>query len=158
MAVKLIKDDGGSSDDVQNIEDATTPTDLDPKADKKLLRRLDLHVLPWLCLLYALSLFDRNSISTAKIVGLVDDLKLVGNHYSVALLSFFPTYILIELPANTLIRKFGPKRMLTCMIICWGTVAMCFGFVNTFSQLIALRVLLGIFEGGFNVSLILALT
>ncbi|OBT74363.1 hypothetical protein VF21_06798 [Pseudogymnoascus sp. 05NY08] len=150
MAVKLIKDDGGSSDDVQNIEDATTPTDLNPKADKKLLRRLDLHVLPWLCLLYALSLFDRNSISTAKIVGLVDDLKLLGNHYSVALLSFFPTYILIELPANTLIRKFGPKRMLTCMILCWGTVAMCFGFVNTFTQLIALRVLLGIFEGGFN--------
>jgi sugar phosphate permease len=120
--------------------------------DKKLLRRIDLRVLPWICLLYALSLIDRTNISAAKVAGMAKDLVLTGNRYNIALLSFFPTYVATEIPSNSIIRLLGTKRYLGFLILSWGTVAMCFGFVHSLGQLVALRVLLGLFEGGFNVS------
>lgn len=55
-------------------------------AEKRLVRRIDLRVLPFLCALYALSLIDRSSISAAKIVGMAVDLELTGNQYNIALL------------------------------------------------------------------------
>ncbi|KAF4968641.1 hypothetical protein FSARC_4016 [Fusarium sarcochroum] len=118
--------------------------------EKKLVRRIDLHVLPWLCITYALSLIDRTNIAAAKVVGMVVDLDLVGNRYNVALLAFFFTYIAAEIPSNAFIRNLGSQRYLTFLIASWGAVAMCFGFVKTYGQLVALRVLLGLLEGGFN--------
>lgn len=71
-ADKLEVEDGGSQ--------ALSP------AEKRLVRKIDLRVLPFLCALYALSLIDRSSISAAKIVGMAVDLNLTGNKYNIALL------------------------------------------------------------------------
>lgn len=65
---------------------------------------------------------------------------------------FFIPYMLTEIPSNSIIRSVGTQRYLTFLIVSWGAVAMCFGFIHTFGQLVALRILLGLFEGGFNVS------
>lgn len=119
--------------------------------ERKLLRKVDLYVLPWISLTYALSLIDRTNIAAAKISGMEKDLNLTGNKYSIALLIFFIPYILTEIPSNAILRRIGPRTYLTIMVFCWGIVAMCFGFVKNFGQLAALRVLLGIFEGGFQV-------
>lgn len=62
--------------------------------------------------------------------------------------------MLTEIPSNSIIRSVGTQRYLTFLIVSWGAVAMCLGFIHTFGQLIALRILLGLFEGGFNVSFI----
>ena len=122
--------------------------------EKKLLRRIDFFVMPWISILYALSLIDRTNIAAANVAGMVPALNLHGNMYSVALLSFFPTYIFAMIPGNTIVRHVGTKKYLSIMICSWGVVAMCQGFVTNFSQLVALRVLLGLFEGGYNVSLL----
>ncbi|OAL43333.1 MFS general substrate transporter [Pyrenochaeta sp. DS3sAY3a] len=118
--------------------------------ERRLVRKIDLRVMPLLCLLYALSLIDRSIISAAKISGMAQDLKLTGNRYNVALLIFFIPYMLTEIPSNSIIRSVGTQRYLGSLIFCWGIVTMCFGFVHTFGQLVALRFLLGVFEGGFN--------
>jgi hypothetical protein len=39
------------------------------KFEKRLLRKLDLRLVPWLCLLYLLSFLDRTNIGNAKIQG-----------------------------------------------------------------------------------------
>ncbi len=121
-------------------------------SDQKLLRRIDFHVLPPLCLLYALSLIDRTNIASASIAGLTTDLKLVGNQYSITLLAFFPTYILAEIPSNMIVRRLKTRYYLTGLILSFGIIAMCQGFIKSFAQLTTLRILLGIFEGAFNVS------
>lgn len=130
----------------------TNETPVQTEDDRKLVRKIDLYVLPWLCITYALSLIDRTNIAAAKIVGMQVDLRLKGNQYNIALLLFFIPYILTEIPSNGIIRRVGTQRYLTILVAGWGVIAMCFGFVKTFGQLIALRVLLGVFEGGFNVS------
>ena len=44
---------------------------IDPVAEKKLLRKLDWKLIPWLCLLYLISFLDRTNIGNAKIQGMV---------------------------------------------------------------------------------------
>jgi hypothetical protein len=53
--------------------------------EKKLLRRIDLALVPYLSLLYLLSFLDRVNIGQANVAGLKQDLRLVGNEYQIAL-------------------------------------------------------------------------
>lgn len=123
------------------------------REERKLLQKIDFYVLPCICITYTLSQIDRTNISSAKIAGMAIDLRLVRNRYSVALLISFIPYVCSELPTTAIIRRVGSKILLTILILGWGTVAMCFGFVKNFEQLAALQVLLGLFDGGFNVCL-----
>ncbi|KAL4809778.1 major facilitator superfamily domain-containing protein [Aspergillus unguis] len=118
--------------------------------ERKILRKIDLRILPMLCALCAISQIDRVNIGTAKIAGMVEELELTGNRYSVALLIFFPTYVCAELPANIIAKRFGAMRYLSLLAFCWGVTALSQGLVQTYGQLCALRVLLGLFEGGLN--------
>jgi hypothetical protein len=124
----------------------------DAAFDKRLVRKIDFHVIPILIILFTFSLIDRNIIATARVAGMGNALDLTGNRYSVALLVLFPLYILIELPTTFVLRKISVKAFFFGMVFCWGIVAMCHAFVKTFPQLVAVRILLGLFEGSFQVS------
>lgn len=63
---------------------------IDPVIEKALLRKLDLHVVAPLMLLFFLAFLDRVNIGNAKIQGMTKELKMVGHDYNVALLIFFP--------------------------------------------------------------------
>lgn len=52
------------------------------KLDKKLMWKIDLFLIPWLCLLYLVSFLDRTNIGNAKIQGLQTDLKMTNNEYN----------------------------------------------------------------------------
>ena len=49
---------------------------------KKVLRKMDLHLIPMLALLYLLAFLDRGNIGNARIEGLDKDLKLTGGQYN----------------------------------------------------------------------------
>jgi hypothetical protein len=74
------------------------------------------------------------------------------SRYSIALLVFFPTYALFELPSNLLIRRVGARYWLSFLIVCWGIMVLAMGFVLNWVPLVALRVLLGAFEAGCKLS------
>lgn len=80
--------------DSEHIEQV--PSSATSASERRLIRKIDLHVLPLLCLLYAFSLIDRSIISAAKVVGMAKDLHLTGNRYNVALLGSLAT----EVPAT----------------------------------------------------------
>jgi MFS family permease len=76
------------------------------------------------------------------------DLNLSGNDYNVALLSFFVTYILFEVPSNLIIKRVRPSIYLSSIMSLWGIATMAQGLVKNLRSLIALRLLIGIFEAG----------
>jgi hypothetical protein len=43
---------------------------IDPATERKLVRKLDWRLIPWLCLLYLISFLDRTNIGNAKIQGI----------------------------------------------------------------------------------------
>lgn len=57
--------------------------------DRKLMRKVDRWMIPWLCLLYLLSFLDRTNIGNARLAGLEADLGMRGHDYNKSLTIFF---------------------------------------------------------------------
>jgi MFS family permease len=117
-------------------------------AEKKLLWKIDLHVLPILWVLYMFAFLDRVNIGNAKIQGLTKDLHMTGTQYNVASMILFVPYILLEVPSNIIIKKIAPSVWLSGLMFFWGITTMCQGFVKSYAELLVCRVFLGIFEAG----------
>lgn len=55
---------------------------IDPVAEKKLLRKIDIHLIPILWLLFLCAFIDRINIGNARIQGLEKDLNMHGSDYN----------------------------------------------------------------------------
>jgi len=97
--------DEKSKDHLKVISDDDAElTDIDPALDRRLTRKFDVHIVPWLFGLWLLAFIDRSNIGNANIVGLPSDLHLVGNDFNVALTVFYVPYILIDVPSNWFVK------------------------------------------------------
>ncbi|GLA61424.1 hypothetical protein AtubIFM55763_006016 [Aspergillus tubingensis] len=101
------------------VVEASTGDNIDPALEKKLLRKLDWRVIPALWFLFLVSFMDRSNIGNAKIAGMSKELHLVGNDYNLAVTMFTVAYVIFGMPANLLVKKFGPK-MLVLYMFTWG--------------------------------------
>ncbi|KAI0480070.1 major facilitator superfamily domain-containing protein [Xylariaceae sp. FL0804] len=128
--------------------------DADADAERRLVRKLDLHVYPILFVIYVFSFLDRINISNARIQGLVEDLDLTGNRFNIALFVYFIPYLLLEIPSNMIIKKMRPSLYLSALMAAWGLVNMCMGFVKTYQGLVVLRFFLGVLEAGVTPGII----
>ncbi len=115
---------------------------------RKLMWKIDLCLIPPVCLLYLLSFLDRTNVSNAKVYGLSEDLNLEGDQFNTALTVFFAPYIIFEIISNYLLKRFRPHVWLSICIFCFGAVTIGVGFVKSFGGFAACRVLLGVFESG----------
>jgi MFS family permease len=84
----------------------------------------------------------------AKIQGLTEDLHMENIDYNIALFVFFVPYILFEVPSNIILKKLAPSTWLSLIMVLWGVSTIGMGLVNNFEGLVAMRVLLGLFEAG----------
>ena len=57
--------------------------DIDHALDRRITRKFDLHIVPWLFGLWLLAFIDRSNIGNARIDGLTQDLKLDGNKFNI---------------------------------------------------------------------------
>ncbi|KIL65769.1 hypothetical protein M378DRAFT_161779 [Amanita muscaria Koide BX008] len=126
--------------------------------EKTILRKLDLHILPIVTLIYLASFLDRTNIGNARIAGLEKDLNLHGTQFDTALAVFFITYILCEIPSNVFLRKFRAHRWLGFLVAAWGITTTLMGLIRTFTDLVAVRLLLGLCEGGLVPGVVLYLS
>ncbi|KUI71831.1 hypothetical protein VM1G_07601 [Cytospora mali] len=116
--------------------------------EKKLVRKLDIHLI-WLIMgLYLFSFLDRVNIGNARLYSLEADLGLVGNQYQTAVSILFVTYITFEVPSNLVLKKFTPRLWIAFITTAWGIIATLTGLVNSYGSLVACRILLGAVEAG----------
>ncbi|KAF8809511.1 MFS general substrate transporter [Phlegmacium glaucopus] len=116
--------------------------------ERKLLRKIDLALIPWLSLLYLLSFLDRTSIGNAKLYNLEKDLHMTDNQYLLTLTIFFFSYALFEVPSNVFLKRLRPSLWLSFLMLFWGIMMTLQGVVHNFPQLMGMRWLLGTFEAG----------
>lgn len=123
---------------------------LTPEEQKKVIRRIDYRLVLTLGFMYMVSLMDRTNLGIAAVAGMSVDLKLsIGARYSIITCIFFISYVLLQPPATVVLRKVGPRVFLPTITILWGATMICFGFVKEWTQMLPLRIVLGIFEAGF---------
>ncbi|KAG6001095.1 hypothetical protein E4U21_004695 [Claviceps maximensis] len=138
-------------------QEKAAPTDQDVDVecpahttDKRLMTKIDLHVLPFLCVMYLLAFLDRVNIANAKIYHLREDLDMLNppSRFNTAIVIFFVPYILFEIPSNILLKKFKPSTWLSLNMFLFGLTTMLQGLVRNYEGLLATRFFLGLFESG----------
>jgi MFS family permease len=122
----------------------------DLSATKRLIRKIDVNLIPFLALLYLLSFLDRTNIGNARLDTLEKDLKMdsVRLMYNDALAIFFPFYVAAEIPSNMAMKRFRPSIWIPSIMVAWALCCTLMGIVTNYSGLMAARTFLGIAEGG----------
>ena len=117
--------------------------------EKKFVRKIDLRLLPILILLFILNILDRNAIANARLGGLEEDLGLTGRQYQTAVMAVWPGYISMMIPSNMLLSVIKPRLYLPVCTAIWGIVAGASGFTQSYSGIVAVRVLTGVTESPY---------
>ncbi|KAK9457425.1 major facilitator superfamily domain-containing protein [Dipodascopsis uninucleata] len=111
--------------------------------------KIDVRLVPMLCILYLLAFLDRVNIANAALFSMKTDLKITdGNKYNIALTIFFVPYILAEIPSNIMLKKLKPHVWLPICMFFFGLVTCMQGLVQNYSGLLATRFFLGLTEAG----------
>jgi MFS family permease len=108
--------------------------------------------------MFFINFLDRTAISFAGPNGMTRDLALTAAQFGFAAGVFFVGYILLEIPSNLALHKFGARRWMARIMVSWGIVALLFTWVGSATQLYWLRFLLGVAEAGFFPGAILYLS
>ena len=111
------------------------------------LRRVTVRLVPLLMALYFVNYLDRTNLGIAK-AQVSADLQLSATMFGLASGIFFIGYVLVEVPSNLALVRFGARRWLARIAVSWGIVAMAIGFAPNAHTLLALRFLLGVAEAG----------
>jgi hypothetical protein len=135
---------------LQLIEEAGHSNILTPENNAKVLRKIDLRLLPILLGIYFLQQLDKSTISYASVFGIVEKAHLHGQEYSwlggsiyLAQLVFQPlvAYLLVKVPL-------GKFLAVSCLL--WGIALSCMTAATNFRELLVCRIFLGIFEAGIG--------
>ncbi|KAK8010177.1 MFS general substrate transporter [Apiospora arundinis] len=126
--------------------------------EAKLVRKIDVHILPIIIVMYLCCFMDRINIGNARLYGLEEDLSMHGHEYPLAVSCLFITYVLGITPASLLVKKIKPRRFIPILAIGWGAISACIGLVRTKTELFLLRLLLGLFEAGYFATVCLYFT
>lgn len=81
--------------------------------------QVDYRLFPCVWLMYFMNYLDRTNIGNAKVAGLMDDLNMTDNQYSIALLIFFVGYLLGEVPSNMILSRLRPSIYLPSIVLLW---------------------------------------
>jgi MFS family permease len=111
------------------------------------LRRVTVRLVPLLIALYLVNYLDRTNLGIAK-AEVSADLQLSATMFGLASGIFFIGYVLVEVPSNLALVRFGARRWLARIAVSWGIVAVAIGFAPNAHTLLALRFLLGVAEAG----------
>lgn len=137
---------------------------VDKALERRVVRKCDRNLVPILFVIALICFLDRVNIGNAKIQGLPADLHMKGDDFNIALLIFFVTYILCDIPSNIMLKHVRPSVWLSGLMVGWGELSISplltcshslIGIITTLqgvtqsvAGLIACRFFLGVFEAG----------
>ncbi|GAA5866147.1 hypothetical protein JCM8547_000613 [Rhodosporidiobolus lusitaniae] len=127
---------------------------------KKLLRKMDWHILPYVMLTYMVVRLDLNNINNAGTLNketghsLKQVLNLNAKQWANVIMVFYFPYMVSEPLCTPLVKKTSPSIWLTRIMVSWGAVMTCMAAVTNYGGLLTCRVLLGLFEGSYFTSIV----
>ncbi|KAJ7146696.1 MFS general substrate transporter [Mycena epipterygia] len=143
----------GSSDD------ASTIPEIQSKAERRLLFKLDILILPLAVLLYLSAYLDRGNLGNARLQGLqATVLNGSDTNYSLALSCFFITYIVLSVPGTLLAKAISPSTSIAIGALIWSIAATCQAAAFSPAGLFVCRLFVGVGEALFGQSMALYFT
>lgn len=116
------------------------------QTEKRLVRVLDMTLLPTLWILYLNNYLDRTNIAQARLNTINEDLGLTGDDYNTAVAVLTVGYMLAQLPSNMLLTRVRPGIYLPVTAIVWSAVSAATAGTTSPQTLFVVRFFLGILE------------
>ncbi|RWA17831.1 hypothetical protein MELE44368_24740 [Mycolicibacterium elephantis DSM 44368] len=111
------------------------------------MRKVVVRLVPFLMAMYFVNYLDRTNLGIAK-ASISEDLQLSTTMFGFAAGIFFIGYVLVEVPSNLALHRFGARRWLARIAVSWGIIVVAIGFAPNAATLLVLRFLLGVAEAG----------
>lgn len=119
---------------------------MNQNTSRHVLRKVDVHILPFLCITYALQFIDKTCLGYSSVYGIIADNHLAGQQYSWTSSIFYFGYMMAEYPGIAILQRFPVAKFLGANIILWGAVLMTTAACSSFAGIASVRFLLGMTE------------
>lgn len=106
------------------------------------------HIIPATILVYIVAYMDRTNIAIGIAGGMDKDLGMTASFAGLVAGIFFIGYIFLQIPGGQIAERYSAKKFIAGTIVVWGGLATVTGFVQDQTQLLIIRFLLGVAEGG----------
>jgi hypothetical protein len=128
-----------------------------PEQNKKVLRKIDLVILPILLSVYFLQSLDKTTLSYASVFNLVEDANLDpdSDQYSWLGSIVYVAQLVAQPLVAVLLVKLPMGKFLGVMVFTWGAILCGMAGSTSFGALMATRFLLGSFEAAVGKKVIL---
>lgn len=130
------------------------------KTERKLVRKLDVLIMPLAVLLYLSAYLDRGALGNAKLQGLEEDLLEPNpdTKYSIALSCFFITYITFSIPGTLAAKALNPSLTISCGALVWSLATSAQALCQNATGLYVCRLFIGLGEAFFGQAIAFYLT
>ncbi|KAF1798858.1 major facilitator superfamily domain-containing protein [Mucor lusitanicus] len=125
----------------ENKKFIATPT------EKKLVKKINRAFAPFLCLILFIQFCDKTTLSIAAILPqFYKDTHITQDQYSWVSSIFYLGYLCMQLFNNYMLQRYPIAKFVGTVLVIWGATLLSMAWATNFSQLAALRFLLGFFE------------
>ena len=163
QAVRILEHSHDADEAMKAFQGREGRIEIDEATNKRLLRIIDWHILPLMCVVYGCNYLDKTTLSYSSIMGIKKDINITDNQYDWLSSMFYFGYLAWEYPTNRLLQRFPLAKYSGLCIVLWyvfmirsattisdacnrGTVLCCFAAVENFSGAVAIRFFLGLCE------------
>ncbi|KAI0378796.1 major facilitator superfamily transporter allantoate [Hypomontagnella monticulosa] len=144
------------ADDALDFFKAHGITTVSPEDDKRILRKIDMILMPLMLITNTLNFLDKNALSNSVNFGLKEDNHITSSQYSWASGSiFYLTYMVSQPLVSRCLQWFPVGKLLSVSVVLWGAVLMTTAATRSFAALMTVRAILGVFESVINPTLML---
>ncbi|KAF2811382.1 MFS transporter [Mytilinidion resinicola] len=123
---------------------------IDEETNKKLCRKIDMNVLPWLCGLYILQYLDKGVLSYAGVMGIQKENHMTSSEYTWLGSIYYAGYIVAAPIHNRAFQQFSPSKWIAGCVVTWGVVLCCMTACHNWTGLMIQRSFLGALEASIN--------
>ncbi|KAJ7052049.1 major facilitator superfamily domain-containing protein [Mycena amicta] len=119
-------------------------------AERRLVRKLDMRLIPAIFAIYVMNYINRSAITAARLKGLEHDLHLTDLQYNVVLSALFVTLSLGQPPSNMILNKVKrPSIYIGCCVMAWGLASALSGLTTNYGGMLVCRFFIGLPEASF---------
>lgn len=120
----------------------------------RVLRRIDIALLPIMLAVYFLHALDKATLSYASVFGLIDDTHLSGSQFSWLGSIVWVAQLIMQFPVAWALVKLPIGTFTSTMVLGWGITLAAMTWAQDFPALLGTRFLLGAFEASVGPSFV----